>query len=371
MHALWPERLRCERGGQSRVDSTRNTDDDVFEPVLADVVAQPENEGVAHLLQVVVQRREGRRVRLLEVDDEKGLLEAGRPRDHAAVALDEERVPVEDELVLAADHVAEGDTHAALSGSRGEDRLALLRPPDVVRGCREVDDELGTCRGQSGGRWPGNPHVLADRDADPRARHVDDRKLGAGGEVALLVEHAVVRQVPLPGPACDLAVGADRARVVENVLEKWHADQRDDASRFRSDQLDRLSSRADEARPEEKILGRIAGHRELRKDNEVCAGRPGLLDATEDRLAVSREVADNRIYLRESETHGFTTQSLKHRGEVTLDGHSGACPRCDSGAPEPDRVPVVFENLVDPPAQRLRRVVLGMEVAPGECVEIA
>ena len=44
------------------------------------------------------------------------------------------------------------------------------------------------------------------------------------------------------------------------------------------------------------------------------------MDAREDQLAVSLEVADDRIDLGQSKAHRFPTQSLKHRGESAGDG---------------------------------------------------
>ena len=225
-----------------------DADDDGVEPVLRDVVAQPEDERTPHLLDVLAERRDRRRLGPLEVDDEQRLLEARRPCQHAAVALEDEGVPVEDELVLPADRVAQRDTNTALSCPRGEDGLALLGSPDVERRGGEVDDELGTRGGELGRRRPGNPHVLADRDPDLRACHVDERELVAGSEVALLVEDAVVGQVPLLRPAGDFAVRADRARVVENAVEERYADERDDVPRLGRDALERGVRRAHERR---------------------------------------------------------------------------------------------------------------------------
>ena len=184
-----------------RVDPARDADDDGVEAVLRDVVAEAEHERASHLLEVVVERRDLSRLGPLEVDDEKRLLEAGRSCQHAPVALEHERVAVEDELVLSADRVAQRDTHAALARARREDRLAFLCPTDVERGGREVDDELRARRGEFRRRRPGNPHVLADRDPDLRAGDVDQREAVARSEVALLVEDAVVRHVPLLRPS--------------------------------------------------------------------------------------------------------------------------------------------------------------------------
>ena len=89
----------------------------------------------------------------------------------------------------------------------------------MKRGGREVDDEVGSRRREVGGRRTRDPHVLADSDSDLRAGDIDERDLAAGHEVALLVEDAVVRQVPLPRVCGHFAVGADRTCVVEVTVE--------------------------------------------------------------------------------------------------------------------------------------------------------
>ena len=48
----------------------------------------------------------------VDVDDEQGLLEARRARDDLALVVEHHRVAVEDELVLAADEVAEREVRA-------------------------------------------------------------------------------------------------------------------------------------------------------------------------------------------------------------------------------------------------------------------
>ena len=227
-------------------------------------------------------------------------------------------MPVEDELVLAADRVAERDRSATLLCPCREDGLALLRSPDVERRRREVDEELGTGRDELGRRRPGHPHVLADRDPDLRAGHLDDGELAAGGEVPLLVEDAVVRQMPLLRPAGDLAVRADRACVVEVAVEQRHADERDEALRLGRDALERLARGTHEARPEEQILGRVARHRELGEEHEVGAGRPGLLDAREDQIAVPVEVPDRRVDLRKGQSHSSFSLTGENLGALSV-----------------------------------------------------
>ena len=46
--------------------------------------------------------------------------------------------------------------------------------------------------------------------------------------------------------------------------------------------------------PQEQVLGRVAGDRELGEEDEVGAGAPCLRDRLQDPLAVAVEVADGR-----------------------------------------------------------------------------
>ncbi|MDX6410806.1 MAG: hypothetical protein QOE91_322 [Gaiellaceae bacterium] len=77
------------------------------------------------------------------------------------------------------------------------------------------------------------------------------------------------------------------------------ADERDDVVRLRGDLLERAGGGADEAGPQQQVLGRIAGHRELGEDREVGALVAGLLEARQDQVAVAVEVAHDGIDLCE------------------------------------------------------------------------
>ncbi len=177
----------------------------------------------AHVAQAPPDR--GGRV---DVDDEQRLLEAGRAGDHLALVVEHDRVAVEDQLVLPADRVAEGEETAVVAGARDEHLLAVLGLADVVRRGGEVDDQLGAGEREVGGGRPGLPDVLADRRPDQRLAELQEHEVAAGGEVAVLVEDAVVGQEPLAVDGRDPAAGADRARVREVAVEPGHADEGDD-----------------------------------------------------------------------------------------------------------------------------------------------
>ena len=140
VHAVGAERLDAQRRGQCRVDATREPDHHVAEPVLRHVVVQAELEREPHLLQIVDPR--GDRACFAEIEDEQLLLEARRPCEHLAIGRDDDRMAVEDELVLRADGVAERDGGAIVARSAAHDVLALAVLADVERRRGDVRDEL-------------------------------------------------------------------------------------------------------------------------------------------------------------------------------------------------------------------------------------
>ena len=69
----------------------------------------------------------------IDVDDEQRLLEARRAREHRSLVVEDERVSVEDELVLAADRVAERDVGAVVACAGPEHLLAFAVAQEMKR----------------------------------------------------------------------------------------------------------------------------------------------------------------------------------------------------------------------------------------------
>ena len=109
--------------------------------------------------------------RRVDVDDEEGLLERGRPCDDLAVLVDHERVPVEDELVLPADGVHECDPAHVVPGANGQHLLALPPFADVKGRRRDIRNDMRAGQGEFGRGRSGLPDVLTDRGADQRFAH--------------------------------------------------------------------------------------------------------------------------------------------------------------------------------------------------------
>ena len=121
----------------------------------------------------------------------------------------------------------------------------------------------------------------------------------------MLVEDAVVRKEVLTVDRSQGAVRADGAGVREVAVEPRRAHQGDDAGRGAGDLLERSVRGRHEAGTEEEILGRVARDRELRKDGEVGACAARVIEGGEDPVAVSLEVADDGVELRQGDPQGF------------------------------------------------------------------
>ena len=233
------------------------------------------------------------------------LHEPGRPRNDLAGVVEHDRVPVEDELVLAADEVAEREVRARVARASDEHLLALLGLADVERGRGQVHDELRSRQGKIGRGRARLPDVLADGRADVDVPEPKQQQVAALGEVPVLVEDAVVREEVLPVDGLDAAVRADCARVREVAVEPGRPDERDDALARARDLLDRVVRRTDESGTEQEVLGRVARDRELGEDDEIGAGSLGFGQSVENHSAVPVEVADDRVQLCERDSQGF------------------------------------------------------------------
>ena len=217
MNAVGAERFRAEHGGHRGVDPARDTDDYLCEAVLLDVVVEAEREREPHLLERGLERDDLRRcrcgrycrrpeldghdlgnglprpvelassyvaqsaahrVRRLEVDDEQVLLEARRAGEHFSGVVEDDRVPVEDELVLSADEVAEGDVRGRVTCARDEHLLALLGLADVKRRGRRLTMSCAPASARSVAGGPGcqmssqivNPRLVSPMRRSTRPR---------------------------------------------------------------------------------------------------------------------------------------------------------------------------------------------------------
>ena len=285
-HPLGPERIGGDQRHQRRVDPARDGDENPLEVVLSHVVGEAERErlvDLGHGLERLRERRRDRAARLgrrqasqrrrrairsafdraphLDVDvaEHELFAELRAAGERLALGRDDDGVPVEDELVLAADRVADGERRAGLARALGDHALTRQALRAVVRRRGRVDDERRPGERFGRGRWAGVPDVLADREADPRAPELDQRRRAARLEVAAFVEHPVVRQQDLPVDAGDSAIGDHGGRVVDRDVALGEPDYRDDSLDLARHLVERGADRVEEVRLEQQILGRVAG----------------------------------------------------------------------------------------------------------------
>ena len=332
-----PQRLGAESRRERRIDPTGDAEDDVAKAVLLDVAPQPELECEPHLLELVERRgdpsvrraavrrrgrleldhgriwqhgmfaREGTAARVAEavadsggrvdVDDQQRLLERGPAGDDRAILVEDERMAVEHELVLTADSVHEGDPARVVPGADAQHLLALAPLAQMERRGRDVADHVRAGKREVGRRRPRLPDVLADGRPDERVAEPQQEETPAGLEVPVLVEDSVVRQEALAADPPHLAAPQHGAGVEEITIEVREPDERRDPRRLGRDRLEAAARGAQKSGLEQEILGRIAGHRELREEDEVGACATRLLEPRHDALAISVEVADHRVDL--------------------------------------------------------------------------
>ncbi len=180
-HAVGPERVDGDQRDERRVDAAAEPEHDVLEAVLRDVVARAEHERPVDLLDDVERRRDrvlaerrvaraladgegaeplhgavdagGRRAAArvaqarraggdgVDLGEQQRLLKLRRAGDDRALVIDDERVAVEDELVLAADERAERDRGEIVAGALGDHPLALDALAHVIGRGGDVHDQ--------------------------------------------------------------------------------------------------------------------------------------------------------------------------------------------------------------------------------------
>ena len=259
----------------------------------------------------------------------EGVHDSGRNRDEiflttklwytdlSAVGVHDQRVAVEDQLVLAADAVDVDDRGARLDRPAGGQRPAHVVLAALVRRAVDADDQPRLGGAGHLQRAAGLPQVLADDRDDVHAVQPHDREPVATDEVAELVEDAVVRQVVLGvaghdpaavqhggavlrlagGPAqrgrrrLGAAAVADHHRDVAGALVGQPGGQR----------LERVQAGLHEGRPQHQVLRRVAGQHHLREGDQVAALLDRLRRPRADDVGVARQVADGAVDLGESD----------------------------------------------------------------------
>ena len=341
-HPLLAQRVDRDGGDHGGVDAAGQADDDVGEVVLLDVVARAENAGAPVGFEPRGRAGAGADVAGPAVftatpgRDGDVAFELVRLEGHGAVGVHGEGAAVEDQLVLPAELVGVKHRQPGLDDLPHGDLVAQLEL--FAREGRAVgnDQDLRAGFGQRLANAEIAPDVLAHRDAEPDAAEGDGAGHGAGVEDALLVEHAVVRQVGLVTDGADLAAFEQGDGVVaagfllpRNAHEDARAGRGLDSELFR-----RLAAGLHEAALQHEVLGRVAGQEELREHDEVRPLPRRVRPAAAGEREVARDVADGGVRLGDRDAEGVHAGRLAGLGAVgKREGVDGPSPLSATVAP--------------------------------------
>ena len=311
VHPLGAERLDRERRGQRRVDPAGQPDDDVAKAVLLHVVAQPELEREPHLLEVVAEGRNrfrgdspdrGLPLPVAEHDGFDPAAALRAPAPAPAVASRSAAVPSPRSGRRprpAAPPRTPGPGRAPRPRRRGRPS-GRRRPARPARRQRSRTRRSWRCRGRAAGtspraRGPCRRGTARRRRSRAAARR-RARDRSPAGPAATCPRRSSRRRATRPGGAgrgrgprrstaprrrrrssAGTASGRRLARHRPRRLRtrctgrrrRREADERSDACRRGCDLVERPPGRAHECRPQEQVLGRIAGDRELGEEDEI------------------------------------------------------------------------------------------------------
>jgi hypothetical protein len=213
----------------------------------------------------------------------------------------DERVAVEDQLVLASDHVHVHHGQVNVDDAVARDALPLALLVDFVGRGVDHDEQLRAVLARRAGGL-GLPDVLADEEPELETAALDHGRLAPSAEVALLVEHPVIGKLDLAVIRGEPPVAEER-RGVEDIqaavfgVSDVHADTVHAAPHGIETGIDLTP----QAAMEQQILGWIAGQRELRKRDEVGRERSSrVLRRLDDPGRIALDVAYEQVELRES-----------------------------------------------------------------------
>ena len=170
----------------------------------------------------------------------------------------------------------------------------------VIRRGVGYEQHLGARRRRALGRVR-EPGVLADVDAEPRAVQFEHERAVVGGEIALLVEHRVVRQVVLAVGALDPAVVQQRGGVEALTLALQRV--ADDHAQLRileqlaREPLERRVGRCVECPAQQQVFGRISGERQLGRQQHVRALGHRAAGQFEHPSRIAVEITDGTVHL--------------------------------------------------------------------------
>ena len=208
------------------------------------------------------------------------------------------------------------------AGLRREERATALVLARVVGRRGQRDHHLGAGAGEVSRRvrvveapsshGVGRPEVLADRDPDPAARHLDDDRPVARGEVAGLVEDVVRREEPLRVHGFDAAVPDEDGRVVDRpprrgrVAGRGPQEGRRPGAEVPCEVGHGGLRRPDHPVPEEQVPRRVPDHGQLGDHEQVGALRLRSLPGPPDAFGVAADVPGRGVDLRDRDPHAVS-----------------------------------------------------------------
>ncbi len=205
----------------------------------------------------------------------------------------------------------------------------LLALAGVIGRGVEIDQQLRAGLGRPRHR-PRQPDILADGHADPHPGHRHHRRGLARHEVALLVEHAVIRQPLLVIRRPHRAAVQHHGGVAQAFRRRQGAaDNGGDAPNPVAQPLQRGLHLGDEAGTQQQILRRIAGDGEFREDDQIGPQAvAGFGGGGDNLVGIALNIADQEIELghddpEEGETGSFMAEGLSIHGQST-GGNSAA-----------------------------------------------
>ena len=233
----------------------------------------------------------------------------------SAVGLHRERAAIEDQLVLATDHIDVDHRQAGFLNASARNGLAPCLRTDLIGRAVDGKQEIGA--GLTGTRAGLRlPDVLADRQANAHAADIDNSRRTTLAKIPLLVEDFVVRQEPLAVPGEYLAVAKQDAGVENGIVVVFrNAQQHGDTAHFGQQTVERLLHRASKAAVKQEVFRRVPAKEQLGKHDQVGTKALDRVAAgIEHLLGVAVDIADKRVFLRKRNGERGHSESLAGPG---------------------------------------------------------
>ena len=338
------QRLHRQGQGERGVDAARAAHHHIGKAAAAGVVAQAQHDLAAVELAArqAVAGHGGRGIAFVAAcQPEPALrkpqhaqfgLEAAGLEDHAAIGLHGERGPVVHQLVVPAHMVDVQQRQAVAAGGLAQHVVALAALADVGRAGVDGHHQVGRGIAQPL-EGVGHvalaavvPAVFADQKAHAHAPDGQQAHgIGAGIEVAALVEHVVGGQQLLGAGQQDVATPDDVQRVVQAVArpgvahrQAHHPVQAGHLARGQQQRVERGLGALQKGGVGQQVAGVVAGEGQFRKHDHIGLLLPGPAGGGGHLAHVAVQVAHGEVELGHCDIeHGKTPGvafSLRGRG---------------------------------------------------------